>query len=75
MQVCFIDIVTFNTAKLEGCPKILRVDKGTENVHAATAQIALRMNHEDIMAGQKSLIAGTSVHNVVSWIVTSKHNN
>lgn len=51
---------------IEGCPKILRVDKGTENVHAATAQIALRMNHPDSMAGQKSLITGASVHNVVS---------
>jgi hypothetical protein len=59
------EINHYNTIVLEGCPKILRVDKGTENVHAATAQIALRMNHMDSLAGQKSLIAGSSVHNVV----------
>lgn len=51
----------------EGCPKILRVDKGTENVHAATAQIALRSDHDDTFAGHRSLIAGASVHNVASY--------
>ena len=48
-----------------GCPKILRVDKGTENVHAGTAQIAFRLDHCDSMAGCKSLITGSSIHNVV----------
>ncbi len=48
-----------------GCPKVLRVDKGTENVYASTAQIALRLHHEDAMSGSKSVIAGASVHNVV----------
>lgn len=58
--------ISLSAIAFEGCPKILRVDKGTENVHAATAQIALRMNHTDSLAGQKSLIVGASVHNVVS---------
>ena len=48
-----------------GCPTILRADKGTENVQAGTAQIALRLNHDDVMAGSKSFMLGASVHNVV----------
>ena len=48
-----------------GCPKILRADDGTENVCAGTAQIALRLQHEDGMAGATSFLTGASVHNVV----------
>lgn len=50
-----------------GCPAILRADKGTENVCAGTAQIALRLNHSDSMAGAKSFMLGASVHNVVGF--------
>ena len=45
------------------------MDKGTENVHAGTAQIAFRLGHDDSLAGCKSLIAGSSVHNVVCIII------
>lgn len=48
-----------------GCPTILRADKGTENVHAGTAQMALRLYHDDSMAASKSFMVGASVHNVV----------
>ena len=54
---------------LLGCPKILRVDKGTENVLVGTAQIALCLNNEDSMSGNRSLIAGASVHNVVGMYI------
>lgn len=39
---------------------------GTENVLTGSAQIALRLNHTDAMAGAKSFMTGASVHNVVS---------
>lgn len=48
-----------------GCPTILRADDGTENVLAGSAQIALRLSHTDQMAGSKSFMTGSSVHNVV----------
>lgn len=38
---------------------------GTENVLTGSAQIALRLNHPDAMAGAKSFMTGASVHNVV----------
>ncbi len=49
----------------------MRADKGTENVCAGTAQIALRLNHTDSMAGAKSFMLGASVHNVVGIYCTS----
>ena len=57
-----------------GCPTILRADKGTENVLAGSAQIALRLNHADQLAGAKSFLTGASVHNVVSNAYTSHAN-
>ena len=50
---------------LVGCPKIVRVDKGTENAGLATVHIGLRMNHEDEFAGEKCFIYGPSKHNIV----------
>lgn len=51
-----------------GCPIILRADDGTENVLAGSAQIAFRLSHTDQMAGSKSFMTGSSVHNVVITI-------
>ena len=55
-----------HTLMLIGCPTIVRVDKGTENVGLATVHIGLRMNHEDEFAGEKCFIYGPSKHNIVS---------
>lgn len=49
-----------------GCPKKIRADMGTENVHVKTAQRFFR-RHEtcgtDAFAGERSYIVGTSVTN------------
>ena len=56
----------FNENSWQGCcPKILRVDKGTENVSLATAHISLRLQHSDEFSGEKSFIYGPSKHNIV----------
>ena len=47
------------------CPKILRVDKGTENVSLASAHVSLRLQHIDEFSGEKSFIYGPSKHNIV----------
>ena len=40
----------------EGCPTILRADKGTENASLAKSHIiAFRLNHGDDLSGDKSL--------------------
>ena len=48
-----------------GCPCILRMDRGTENVRVAEVQVALRMNHTDERAGVRSIIYGSSPTNSV----------
>jgi hypothetical protein len=45
------------------CPRRVRADMGTENVHVATMQRFLRRNHEDEHAGEKSFLYGKSVNN------------
>ena len=48
-----------------GCPTVLRSDYGTENSTLAAVQIALRYDHEDTLARDKSFLYGSSKHNVV----------
>ncbi len=48
-----------------GCPTVLRVDHGTENGLAATAQIAFRRDGADSLAGDKSAHYGTSPADIV----------
>ena len=57
---------------MKGCPKIVRVDKGTENCSVASTHIALRLNHTDNFAGENSFIYGPSKHNIVRYNCT--HN-
>lgn len=49
--------------KLKCTPTILRTDKGTEANIMGDLQIALRLNHEDDLAGLNSHIKGKSTHN------------
>ena len=39
-------------------PSIIRMDKGTENVHVAAVQYALRSGHDDTFSGEKSFRYG-----------------
>lgn len=50
---------------LIGCPAILRSDYGTENSILAAIQIALRYEHGDSLAKERSFIYGPSKNNVV----------
>jgi len=50
-----------------GCPTLLCSDYGTENVSLAKARIAMRMSHDDSLAGKKSFMYGPSSANVVSF--------
>ena len=42
-------------AKTAGCPRVIRIDHGVENGLIAEAQIALRMNDSDNLAGAGSI--------------------
>uniref|UniRef100_A0A1X7U1D8 Uncharacterized protein n=1 Tax=Amphimedon queenslandica TaxID=400682 RepID=A0A1X7U1D8_AMPQE len=44
----------------QGCPRILRVDMGTENLTVSTVQPILRRFDSDHLAGGKSFIYGKS---------------
>ena len=48
-----------------GCPQMARMDLGSENVEVARFQTALRMNHTDVHAGEKSIRFGSSPTNSV----------
>ena len=48
-----------------GCSSILPADYGTENSNIAAVQIAMRYNHDDPMAREKSFMYGPSKDNVV----------
>ena len=48
-----------------GCSSILPADYGTENSNVAAVQIAMRYNHDDPMAREKSFMYGPSKYNVV----------
>ena len=61
--------VSFKIIILTGfCPKILRVDKGPENVSLAGAHISLRLQHSDEFSGENSFIYGPSKHNIVCCV-------
>lgn len=55
--------------KTEGCPTVIRLDRGTENVKMAAVQYAFRENHLDELSGEKSFRFGTSPANIriESW--------
>ena len=46
-----------------GCPRILRVDRGTENVTMCNIQQWLRQNDDDAFADEKSVMFGRSTAN------------
>ena len=48
-----------------GCSSILPADYGTENSNIAAVQIAMRYNHDDPMAREKSFMYGPSKYNAV----------
>ena len=48
-----------------GCPRIVRSDYGTENCYLAASQVALRSEHIDTFAGEKSFRYGKSTTNTV----------
>lgn len=51
-----------------GCPQMIRADKGTENRHVEQMQIFLRRNHSDMFSGNKSFLYGSSTHNQrIEW--------
>ncbi|KAF6715501.1 hypothetical protein FQA47_013797 [Oryzias melastigma] len=55
--------------ELDGCPRILRTDMGTENSSIRGMQRFLRRNDDDDQAGEKSFIWGRSTANqrIESW--------
>ena len=56
--------IVLNTA----VPRRIRMDRGTENIMIEDVQVAFRTGHTDDMAGEKSVIYGSSTHNQVSVI-------
>ena len=48
-----------------GCPRIIRSDCGTENTSLATAQMALRHEHDDAFSSEKSFRFGSSTTSTV----------
>lgn len=50
---------------LKGCPKVIRCDRGSENFLIAESQIAFRLNHGDLLSGEKSVRFGSSPSNSV----------
>ena len=48
-----------------GTAKVVRADRGTENVNIAAMQRFFRINDNDSMAGQKSFLYGRSTANQV----------
>ena len=49
--------------ELEGCPRLLRTDPGTENGAMAAIQCCLRASDEDELAGEKAHRYGSSTGN------------
>lgn len=52
-----------------GVPKIIRSDRGTENIYIAAIQRFVRMNCADVINGQQSFLYGKSVSNqrIEAW--------
>lgn len=61
----FIDFVK----RIEGMPRIIRGDRGTENVLVRDIQVALRWHHDDAFRRYKSFLYGRSVANqrIEAW--------
>uniref|UniRef100_K1QD53 Uncharacterized protein n=1 Tax=Magallana gigas TaxID=29159 RepID=K1QD53_MAGGI len=55
----FLDYVE----EIAGVPRCIRIDAGTENGHIEDMQKAFRWNDDDAMAGDKSVIIGSSTSN------------
>ena len=55
-----------NKLIVTGVPRCIRMDRGTENRLIEDIQISFRADHTDSMAGEKSVLYGSSVHNQVS---------
>ena len=55
--------------QLGGVPRVVRADRGTENVNVCAIQRFLRADSEDSFAGEKSFMYGTSTSNqrIESW--------
>ena len=60
-----------------GCPSVIRADKGTENVRVAAVQYALRREHDDRLAAERSIRYGGSPANTVAIMLccAAKINN
>lgn len=58
-----VDYFLSTVQQLGGVPRLVRTDKGTENVWIAVMQKLLRMNQNDALAGHKSFIEGKSSAN------------
>ena len=56
-----ITVQYFIARQFGGCPRIVRGDCGTENIHVAAAHRFLRRNCQDRLAGAKSFMYGKSV--------------
>ncbi|XP_077862696.1 uncharacterized protein LOC144344733 [Saccoglossus kowalevskii] len=61
----------------QGCPRIIRADRGTENGYIEQMQIFLRRNHTDSFAGSKSFLYGRSTSNqrIECWWSTMRKQN
>ena len=49
-----------------GCPRIICIDKGTEDVLITESQTAFRLRHDDSLAAEKSVRVGLSPANSVN---------
>ena len=54
---CYLDCVR----QLGGCPRVVRGDCGTENIHIAAVQRFLRRHCQNNLAGKKCFLYGKSV--------------
>lgn len=62
--------------ELQGCPALLRTDRGTENGSMATVQCFLRRNHQDSLAGLSAHRYGSSHTNqrIEGWWAFLRRN-
>ena len=63
--------------QLGGCPRVVRGDCGTENIHIAAVQRFLIRNSQDNLAGEKSFLYGKSVANqrIEAWWAFLRKSN
>ena len=58
-----VDYFLSTVQQLGGVPRLVRTDKGTENIWISVMQKLLRMDQDDNLAGHKSFIEGRSTAN------------